>query len=290
MTKPIVVESAAQLRGLRRPDRTLALVPTMGALHAGHLSLVRLARERADQVVVSVFVNPTQFGPGEDFDRYPRTLDADLETLAELGVDAVFAPSVAEMYPGFPEPARVVIDPGPSAAVLEGAIRPGHFAGVCQVVAKLFNLVRPDVAVFGQKDAQQLAIIRQMVRDLNFPLEIVSGPIVRDGDGLALSSRNAYLSADQRRSALALSASLREGGAQPSPEAAVAATWRVLEQTPGVDPEYVALAVGNDFVPALVRTREGLEHTPAAFASGILLVAARVGATRLIDNQEVTYE
>lgn len=290
MTTPALAASAADLRRLRRPGQSLALVPTMGALHEGHLSLARIAQRHADQVVVSIFVNPTQFGPGEDFERYPRTMERDLAALAEVGVDAVFAPAVEEMYPGFPAPAGVTIDPGPVGNALEGAIRPGHFAGVCQVVAKLFHLVQPDIAVFGQKDAQQLSIIKQMVRDLSFPVRIVAGPIVRDADGLALSSRNAYLSPQERESALTLSRSLGDGSRQSDPEAAVAATWRELASDPAVAPEYAALVRADTFAPVLTRTPEGLlRGDVGVFASGILLVAARVGTTRLIDNQEVKY-
>ena len=263
---PVILRSADELRRWRSTPGTVALVPTMGALHAGHLSLVRLAQQNADRVVVSVFVNPTQFGPAEDFDQYPRTLDADVAALAELGVHAVFAPAIATMYPDFPAAAAVTITPGPVATILDGAARPGHFAGVCQVVAKLFNLVRPDVAVFGQKDAQQLAVIEQMVKDLSYPVQIVPAPIVRDADGLALSSRNQYLSPAERQAALALSRAVGgapaalttelagNGATSRTPESLVREAWGTLmapsaggeSASAAVRPEYAAL-VDDDF-------------------------------------------
>jgi pantoate--beta-alanine ligase len=183
----------------RREGRTIALVPTMGALHEGHLSLVRAARMRADFVVVSVFVNPTQFGPGEDFDRYPRRIDADLELLGDEGVDIVFVPSAESMYQ---DGTDIVVDPGELAQRWEGALRPGHFSGVTTVVAKLFNLVSPDLAFFGEKDYQQLRVIGRMARQLDFGVGVVGCPTVRDADGLALSSRNVHLSASERAAAL----------------------------------------------------------------------------------------
>src|SRR5436309_9759829 len=223
---PAVAESVTDLRTLRAAlPGPVALVPTMGALHEGHRTLVRAARERAGSVVVSVFVNPTQFGPGEDFDRYPRTWDADVAALAEEGADAVFHPGVDEVYP--PGSAGVTVQPGPLGDVLEGAVRPGHFAGVLTVVAKLFGLVRPDVAVFGEKDYQQLTLVRAMARELALGVEVVGVPTVREDDGMALSSRNRYLSANQRATALALSAALRAGaGAGPQGAGAVLAAAR----------------------------------------------------------------
>ena len=210
LAAPTIAHSRAELAAAReRTTGTLALVPTMGALHAGHLALVRHAADLADHVAVSIFVNPLQFGPGEDLDRYPRTLDADLELLAREGVALVFAPSAAEMYPrGRP---AVTVDPGPLGDLLEGASRPGHFAGVLTVVTKLLGLVRPDVAVFGEKDYQQLALIRRTVADLELGVRIEGAQTVRDPDGLALSSRNRYLTPDQRTEALALSRALRRG-------------------------------------------------------------------------------
>jgi pantoate--beta-alanine ligase len=257
-----------------RPRR--AVVMTMGALHEGHLALVRLARARAAQVVVTIFVNPLQFGPTEDLSRYPRDLDRDLTLLAQEGVDAVFAPGVEEVYPGGEPVVRV--SAGALGDRLEGAHRPGHFDGVLTVVLKLLHLVRPDVAVFGQKDAQQLMAVRRMVRDLDVPVDVVAGPTVRDADGLALSSRNAYLDAGQRSQALALVRSLRvaedAAAAGAGAAGALAAARSVLEAAPGVVVDYVALVDPADAtdVPA--------DHRGEA----VLAVAARVGTTRLIDN------
>ena len=257
-----------------------AVVMTMGALHDGHLALVRAAREAVGpggQVVVTIFVNPLQFGPGEDYERYPRDLDADLATLARGGarVDVVFAPSAAEMYPSGP---IVRVSSGSIGTVLEGAVRPGHFDGVLTVVLKLLNLTAPDVAVFGEKDAQQLLAVRRMVADLELPVEILGVPVVRQPDGLALSSRNAYLDDDERARALALSAALRAGaeaGGQGA-DAVRAAAAAVLDAA-GVEPDYLVCVD-----PTTV------EDVPAAYAGrALLLVAARVGTTRLIDNTAV---
>ena len=251
---------------------SLALVPTMGALHDGHAELIRLAGTLADAVAVSIFVNPLQFGPAEDLDRYPRTPERDLELLDRLGVGLVFAPGVAEIYPdGRP---AVTVDPGPLGALLEGASRPGHFAGVLTVVTKLLGLVRPDVAVFGEKDYQQLALIRRTVADLELGVRIVGGPTVRDPDGLALSSRNRYLSADQRQQALALPRALR-AGADEGPNGAGAVLKAATEALRGIDVDYLALR-GVDLGPAP-------DAGPAR-----LLVAARIGTTRLIDNVPLT--
>jgi pantoate--beta-alanine ligase len=250
----------------------VALVPTMGALHAGHLALVREAQARADAVVVSIFVNPLQFGPGEDLQRYPRTLDADLAALDGQRVDAVFVPAAAEVYPGGPPQVRV--DPGPLGNLLEGASRPGHFAGVLTVVTKLFGLVRPDVAVFGEKDYQQLVLIRRAVADLELGVRVVGAPTVREADGLALSSRNRYLSPDERTRARSLSRALRAGAARHTPEAVLRAATAELT---GVEVDYLALR-GADLGAAP-------DTGPAR-----LLVAARVGGARLIDNVPVTLE
>ena len=251
---------------------SLALVPTMGALHDGHAELIRLAGTLADVVAVSIFVNPLQFGPAEDLDRYPRTPERDVELLDRLGVRLVFAPGVAEMYPdGRP---AVTVDPGPLGALLEGASRPGHFAGVLTVVTKLLGLVRPDVAVFGEKDYQQLALIRRTVADLELGVRIVGGPTVRDSDGLALSSRNRYLSAEQQQQALALPRSLR-GGADEGSNGAGAVLKAATEALRGIDVDYLALR-GVD-----------LGAAPAA-GPARLLVAARIGTTRLIDNVPLT--
>ncbi|MEV7806860.1 pantoate--beta-alanine ligase [Microbispora sp. NPDC088329] len=260
----------------------IALVPTMGALHEGHRSLVRLAREHADHVIVSVFVNPLQFGPGEDFSRYPRTFDADLRACEEEGVRVVFAPSAEDMY--LPD-RQVEVSAGGMGGVVEGAFRPGHFDGVLTVVLKLFNLVQPDVAVFGQKDAQQLALIRRMVADLDVPVSIVGAPTVREADGLALSSRNRYLSEADRRTALALSRALRAGAARAGttgPAGILDAARAVLEEAARFDPplllDYLILADPATFAPV------GDDHRGEA----ILAVAAKVGTTRLIDNMVLT--
>ncbi|MFC4591305.1 pantoate--beta-alanine ligase [Sphaerisporangium corydalis] len=258
---------------------TLALVPTMGALHEGHRSLIRLAREHAGHVAVSIFVNPLQFGPGEDFSRYPRTFEADLEVCASEGVGLVFAPAADEMY----RPGRQVgLSSGHMGTVVEGAFRPGHFDGVLTVVMKLFNLVQPDTAVFGQKDAQQLALIRRMVADLDLPIAIVGAPTLREPDGLALSSRNRYLSADDRATALALSSALREGAREAVPGEILRAARAVLDEaaraTPPLLLDYLALVDPATFA-AVPEDHRG---------EAVLVVAAKVGTTRLIDNTPLT--
>ena len=274
--RPAVAGSVAELRELRAAlPGPVALVPTMGALHEGHRALVRAARERAASVVVSVFVNPTQFGPGEDFDRYPRTWDADLAALAEEGADLVFHPEVDDVYP--PGALGVTVDPGPLGSVLEGAVRPGHFAGVLTVVAKLFGLVRPDVALFGEKDYQQLTLIRAMARELALGVEVVGVPTVREDDGMALSSRNRYLDPAQRAAAATISAALR-AGADAGPrgaDAVLAAARAVLATEPSLLQDYLELT-DTDLGPA-----------PTA-GPARLLVAARAGTTRLLDNIAVT--
>lgn len=274
-------ELARELATARDAGARIALVPTMGALHEGHAALLRAARAQAGDgpVVASVFVNPLQFGPGEDLDRYPRTFEADLAMCAREGVDVVFAPSVDEMYPGG-EP-RVTVEPGPVGTVLEGESRPGHFRGVLTVVAKLFGLTRPDLAVFGEKDYQQLVLVRTMCRDLCLGVEVVGVETVREPDGLALSSRNRYLDPEQRRQALVLSRALRaaqERAAYGVPAARWAA-MSVLREEPDVDVDYLAL-----------RTPElgELPEHPLDPVPGRVLVAARVGATRLIDNLPLT--
>jgi pantoate--beta-alanine ligase len=258
----------------------VVLVPTMGALHDGHIALLRRAAELSQpngSVVVSVFVNPLQFGAGEDLDRYPRDLDADLAICSREGVELVFAPGDAQMYP---RQQLVTVDPGPMGQVLEGASRPGFFTGVLTVVLKLFELVRPQIAVFGEKDAQQLALIRRMVCDLDLGIQIASVPIVRDPDGLAVSSRNAYLAPRERATALALSRALRAGleAAQAGPDAVLAAAQRVLDRAmeadPPLVPDYLALVEPDTFTPV----------KPGYADEALLLVAARVGSTRLIDN------
>ncbi|NNU26056.1 pantoate--beta-alanine ligase [Isoptericola sediminis] len=273
---------AAWTLGGADPTDRRAVVMTMGALHAGHLELVRRARAEVGpggQVVVTIFVNPLQFGEGEDLDAYPRDLDGDLERLAEVGADVVFAPTPDVVYPDGDPIVRV--SAGRIGEVLEGAFRPGHLDGVLTVVLKLIQLTRPDVALFGQKDAQQLLAVRRMVRDLDLPVEIVGVPTVRDEDGLALSSRNTYLSAGERDAALALSRALRGGAVEAEAghgAAAVLATASgILNAVPDVVVDYLALVD-----PDTVEDVAG-DHTGPA----LLLVAARVGTTRLIDNQAV---
>lgn len=279
--RPLVAETreslAAALGRTRAKGGRVALVPTMGALHAGHSALIREAAQRVgpqDAVVVSIFVNPLQFGPNEDLARYPRTFDADLDVCSTEGVDMVFAPSVEEVYPGG-EP-QVTVDPGPLAGILEGRIRPTHFRGVLTVVAKLLGLVRPDVAVFGQKDYQQLVLIRRMVADLCIGVDVVGADTVREVDGLALSSRNRYLDAEQRVRALTLSRALAAGAeaASDGPGHALAAARAVLRQAHGVDLDYLEL------------TSPELGEPPER-GEARMLIAARVGTTRLIDNTPV---
>lgn len=284
MTTPRLVRTRTELAdalGPARAGRTRAVVMTMGALHEGHLSLVRAARERADEVVVTIFVNPLQFGPSEDLERYPRDLEGDLALLAGAGADLVFAPDVAQVYPDGDPVVRV--SAGALGERLEGAHRPGHFDGVLTVVLKLLHLVRPDVAFFGRKDAQQLMAVRRMVADLDVPVEIVGVETVRDDDGVALSSRNAYLDAEQRISARALNRALRAaqaaaGAGAPADEVRRAAA-EVLASEPGVVVDYVALV-------------DDTATDVAADATGpaVLAVAARVGTTRLIDNVTLTLE
>ncbi|GHH85445.1 pantothenate synthetase [Streptomyces sulfonofaciens] len=327
----VLLHTAADLRARARAGRR-AVVMTMGALHEGHATLLRAARDLADaapggpgEVVLTVFVNPLQFGAGEDLDRYPRTLEADLRIAQGAGADVVFAPSADEVYPGGrPE---VTLAAGPMGERLEGASRPGHFDGMLTVVAKLLHLTDPDTALFGQKDAQQLALVRRMVRDLNFPVEIVSVPTVREADGLALSSRNRYLSPPERRTALALSRALFAGrdrhAAQealraraalaPTTHARADALTALGESRAAADAHAVAGAIPGG--PAAVRAAARLvldeaatrtppleldyvalvdpadftevpdDHTGAA----VLAVAAKVGRTRLIDNITLTF-
>jgi pantoate--beta-alanine ligase len=276
-------EFAALRAGLAGP---VVLVPTMGALHRGHRALLRRARQvsgPAGSVVVSVFVNPLQFGPAEDYGRYPRGLADDLAVCAEEGADVVFAPGPEEMYPAYPAEPLVRVDPGPVGQLLEGASRPGFFTGVLTVVLKLFSLVRPDVAVFGQKDAQQLALIRQMSDDFNLGVSIDPVAIVRDSDGLAVSSRNAYLSPAERSAALALPRALGAGAraAAAGPAAVRAAASGVLSEAaagnPPVLPDYLALVDPVTFA----------EADDGSGGPALLLAAARVGTTRLIDNAQL---
>jgi pantoate--beta-alanine ligase len=259
----------------RAAGRRVVLVPTMGALHDGHLRLIEVARDRGDEVVVSIFVNPLQFGPSEDLDRYPRTLRQDQAAATAHGATMIFAPTAAEMYPGG---AATTVHPGAGASRWEGEVRPGHFVGVLTVVAKLFHLIEPDVAVFGQKDIQQVTLIRRLVEDLNLSVEVVVVPTIREADGLAMSSRNVYLSATDRVAATALSRGL----------AAAVAAWRhgerdaarltarvatILAAEPGVEVDYIAVAEPTALAPVS-------EASPGT----VLAVAARLGSTRLIDN------
>ncbi|MEU8958641.1 pantoate--beta-alanine ligase [Streptomyces sp. NPDC048518] len=326
-----LLHTAAALRTRARAGRR-AVVMTMGALHDGHASLIRAARRAVGpdgEVVVTVFVNPLQFGAGEDLDRYPRTLEADVKIAEQAGADVVFAPAVDEVYPGG-EP-QVRITAGPMGTVLEGATRPGHFDGMLTVVAKLLHLTAPDVALFGQKDAQQLALIRRMVRDLNFAAEIVGIPTVREDDGLALSSRNRYLSPDERRTALALSQALFAGrdrhaaqealraraASAPATRARAVALSEIGESRAAADAHAVAysaepsasgspaavVAAARLVLDDAARLRPPLELDyvalvdPADFTEvrpghqgeAVLAVAARVGSTRLIDNIPLTF-
>lgn len=267
----------AGLRAARREmNGTVGLVPTMGALHQGHLSLVRAAKSSCDKVIATIFVNPTQFAPNEDLSKYPRTFDADCALLEHEGVDLLFAPGASEMYPEG-ETTRVMV--GPVADRLDGVSRPGHFTGVSTIVAKLFHIADPDRAFFGQKDAAQVAILRQMVRDLNFEVEIIVKPIVREPDGLAMSSRNRYLSPAEREQALALSRALQAalsayaGGERHAPSL-LRHAQAVLDAEAGVRVDYLALVDAQTLLP-LEEARSG----------ALLAVAAFLGSTRLIDNQ-----
>jgi pantoate--beta-alanine ligase len=282
----LTVRTASDLRKVvdlsRALGKTIGFVPTMGALHAGHLSLVQLARERgADRIVASVFVNPTQFGPGEDFSRYPRQPERDAELLESAGCDFLFLPEVETLYP----PGHTAfVEPGGPAEGLEGAFRPGHFRGVATVVCGLFNLVRADLAVFGEKDAQQLAVVRRMVRDLHLPVEIVGAPTLREPDGLAMSSRNVFLGPEERRSATVLHRALTAAAA------AIAAgerrgdeARRILSEVLGSEPlariDYAEVVDAQTF-------------QPVTKLSGrvVLPLAVRIGATRLIDNFQLSIE
>ncbi|MFF2046528.1 pantoate--beta-alanine ligase [Stenotrophomonas bentonitica] len=267
----------AVVNGWKREGLRVALVPTMGNLHAGHYSLVTLARQYADRVVSSVFVNPTQFGPNEDFTRYPRTPEADTTGLEQAGCDVLWLPTVESMYPFGVELAASVNVPGISG-LLEGAHRPGHFDGVCTVVSRLFNQVQPDVAAFGKKDYQQLAVIRQMVEDLAFPIQIVGGDIVREDDGLAMSSRNQYLNAEQRPVSTTIHQVLlgmREGFIAGNSRSLIEAEAAAALQAAGFQVDY-----------AVVRLPDLSEPADANDGTRVALIAARIGNTRLIDNLE----
>ena len=270
-----IADVRAGCRELRAGSKLVGLVPTMGALHEGHLSLVRAAKAKSDVVVASIFVNPTQFGPSEDFAKYPRTFDADCAALEKEAVDIIFAPAVEEMYP--PGESTWVTVEGLSEK-LDGLSRPGHFRGVTTIVAKLFHVIEPDLAFFGQKDAAQIAIIRRMVRDLNFRVEIVACPIVREPDGLAMSSRNAYLNSEDRRRALVLSRSLGEvektmRAGEQSVKRLAQLGRSVIAQEPEVHLDYIAIVDPDTLEPVEAISRRTL-----------VAVAAYVGSTRLIDN------
>jgi pantoate--beta-alanine ligase len=274
-----IVKSIAEMQRVCRELQTqgseLGLVPTMGALHEGHLSLVRRARAECQTVAASIFVNPLQFAPGEDFDKYPRTFDDDCRMLESAGVDILFAPEATEMYPSGAVTTITVAEVGDR---LDGASRPGHFTGVTTVVAKLFHIAGPRRAYFGQKDAAQVAVLRQMVRDLNFDVELVICPIVRDADGLAMSSRNKYLNADEREQALVLHRTLlrleqRISEGERQSVALVELGLESLHAATGVEVDYLAIVDANTLLPV------------ASVKAGVLIaVAAYVGSTRLIDN------
>jgi len=274
-----IVKTIADARRIRARYGRLALVPTMGALHAGHMSLIAHAKNNAPAVAVSIFVNPTQFGPKEDYTKYPRPIEEDLDKCEQAGVDFIFSPTAQEIYPpGGPD---VVVDLPTMTSVLEGKHRPGHFKGVCQVVAKLFNIIQPTVACFGQKDFQQLRVIEAMVEALDMPIDIIACPTLRDPDGLAMSSRNAYLSPEDRQKALSISRALMMGfkefkdGVRQTNRLITTMQKVMLEQHLSID--YVA-AVD----PETLKPVEKIE------APTLLAIAARVGVTRLIDNTVVT--
>ncbi len=280
--RPRVVKSVKALRealaGWRQRKSTIALVPTMGALHAGHISLVGLAKKHAKKVVVSIFVNPTQFGPNEDFTRYPRTIESDLDKLAEAGADLVFMPDTKEIYPdGF---ATMLTPSGPAAVGLDDKFRPGHFSGVATVVAKLFTSAMPDIAIFGDKDYQQLQVIKTMARDLHLPVKVIGAPVIREKDGLALSSRNVYLSPAERSAAPVLHRVLKESAkAIASGEDAEAVLSRGRAKI-------AAAGFKLDYLEARDASTLG-KLDPQRKAKVRLLVAARLGKTRLIDNLAV---
>lgn len=271
-----------------RATKTIALVPTMGNLHEGHLELVKIAKARADIVVVSIFVNPTQFGVGEDFDSYPRTLDDDVAKLASVGADLVFAPSVDEMYPVMPPPTQVLT--GDIAKLLCGQSRPTHFDGVGIVVCKLFNIIAPNIAIFGQKDYQQLAIIKQLVRDLSYPIEIIAAPIIRADDGLALSSRNQYLTADERKIAPKLQQALQNLAEQLKDNFSKKSLNELIDDSKtklnqaGFLVDYLEIK-SPTLAPIASEKASNVFQNDAAI---VILVAAKLGRARLLDNLIVT--
>lgn len=278
-----IISSAADLAGAissaRQHGKNVAFVPTMGALHAGHISLVEIAKQQADFVIVSIFVNPLQFGANEDFDKYPRTLQADAEKLSTVDVDILFAPTVEDVYPNVNE---ITQHAGPVGETFEGAVRPGHFDGMLTVVARLFDLVKPDFSVFGNKDAQQLFLIRRMVANSNHrwnAMQVIGAPIIREKDGLAMSSRNRYLSETERELAQKISRALRAAEATDGGVAArLEAAEQVIATAPAVRLDYVALVDPATFEPI----EDGF------VGRALLIMAARVGGTRLIDNLSIT--
>ncbi len=278
-----IITSAETLAALvstaRQQGKSVSFVPTMGALHDGHLSLVEIAHQQSDFVVVSIFVNPLQFGANEDFEKYPRTLQADAEKLASANVDVLFAPDVDDVYPNGDQ---ITQHAGPVGETFEGKIRPGHFDGMLTVVARLFDLVRPDISVFGNKDAQQLFLIRRMVENSNHrwnAMQIIGAPIIREEDGLAMSSRNRYLSIDEREQAQRISRALLAAEATQGDAAArLTAAEQVMATAPAVRLDYVALVNPATFEPI-----------EAGFVGrALLIIAAQVGGTRLIDNQSIS--
>lgn len=273
-----VINTIAALKSLLEPiklaQQKIALVPTMGALHKGHVSLIHLAQQQADVVVCSIFVNPTQFTDPKDLEKYPRPLEHDMKMLEEAGCDVVFMPSVTEMYP---QPEAWHIDLGPAEFVLEGEFRRGHYQGVTQIVKKLFDAVNPDVAFFGQKDFQQVLMIKNMVAHFNMPIQIVSCPIIREADGLAMSSRNIHLSAEDHQNALVLNQALllvKKNFPEFSIPELVAQAKALINQTPGVELDYFVIANGETLLPDNDKNHHNI----------VALVAAKVGETRLIDN------
>jgi pantoate--beta-alanine ligase len=280
-----VVKTIEEVRAERAKLGKLALVPTMGALHRGHLSLIEYAKQSAPFIAVSIFVNPTQFGPREDYTKYPRPIESDLEKCRELGVNLVFNPSAEEMYP--PQLSPVVIDLPHLTEVLEGKHRPGHFKGVCQIVAKLYNILQPQVALFGQKDFQQLRVLTAMVEALDWPIEVIGCPTIREPDGLAMSSRNAYLSLDERERALAISRALMLANGEVTEGERRANRIIASMQNTLLDVGQLGrIPVSIDYIAAVDPIT--LKHVDMITGPTVLAIAARVGNTRLIDNIVVT--
>ncbi len=276
-----IIHTVAALKMLLKPFQEakvkVALVPTMGALHKGHLSLIKVAQKQADIVVCSIFVNPTQFTDPKDLEKYPRPLEHDIQMLTDVGCNFVFMPTVKEMYPSFPTPESWNIDLGPAEFLLEGQFRKGHYQGVTQIVKKLFDAVNPDIAFFGQKDFQQVLMIKQMVKNFNMPLQIVSCPIIREDDGLAMSSRNIHLSANDKKNALVLSKALAYVKANYSRldiAELVKNAKKLITETAGVELDYFTIADGETLLP--IQNKQVINP--------VALVAAKVGETRLIDN------